>query len=403
MSNKFIEFRDINVFSKNNEIVLFGRGNIADKTMRKLGVKPAFIVDNNENSWNTFEQDLKVYAPSELAKYVNKNIFILICTTSFGEVSSQLESMGFSSGKHFAVTPILNDLRVIDEIESVEVNLLFTSGSAAQDSPRFGGGIYELNLKNGVWDYKKVFSGNSHGLIRFGENFIFTNDEMGIVEMDSNYKIIRTGEVPAGSRPHGVAYCKELERFYVAGSCIDAIMVFDKDFKPINQIKLSSKFDALKSPSHHMNDICISGKTLYASMFSVTGNWKKDIFDGVVLEVNLETDTVISPVITDLWMPHNVEIVDGSLTVLDSLRGEFKKGNAQPIGKFPGFTRGLGYDGYFYYIGQSRNRNYSKYMGLSQNISIDASIIIFDEKTKVSKSLFLPHQISEIHSIRVIG
>ena len=97
-------------------------------------------------------------------------------------------------------------------------------------------------------------------------------------------------------------------------------------------------------------------------------------------------------------MPHNVCSINGSLSVLDSLRGELKTSNAQAIGKFPGFSRGLGYDGMFHYIGQSRNRNYSRYLGLSLNISIDTSIIVFDAQTKVSRSLSLPSKLSEIHS-----
>ena len=101
-------------------------------------------------------------------------------------------------------------------------------------------------------------------------------------------------------------------------------------------------------------------------------------------------------------MPHNIAFIEGSLVVLDSLRGELKKNNAQVSGRFPGFSRGLGHDGHYYYIGQSRNRNYSKYLGLSYNISIDTSIIVFDDQTKVSRTLHLPSKISEIHSICLV-
>ena len=89
------------------------------------------------------------------------------------------------------------------------------------------------------------------------------------------------------------------------------------------------------------------------------------------------------------------------MTVLDSLRGNLLSHNFQVIGTFPGFTRGLDFDGRFFYIGQSRNRNHSKYLGKSDNISIDSSIIIFDPITKVSKSIFLPTDIAEIHSLFV--
>ena len=104
----------------------------------------------------------------------------------------------------------------------------------------------------------------------------------------------------------------------------------------------------------------------------------------------------------DLWMPHNAKIVEGSLTCLDSLRGQLKTNNSQVVGQFPAFTRGLANDGTYYYIGQSKNRNYSKNLGTSLNISIDAGIIVFDEKTKVSRFCnYLPRYL-EIHAIELL-
>ena len=61
------------------------------------------------------------------------------------------------------------------------------------------------------------------------------------------------------------------------------------------------------------------------------------------------------------------------------------------------------YDGVYYYIGQSRNRNFSKNIGLSNNISIDAGIIIYDVITKVSRFLQLPARLSEIHTIKLLN
>ena len=136
-------------------------------------------------------------------------------------------------------------------------------------------------------------------------------------------------------------------------------------------------------------------------MFSYSGNWKLDVFDGVVIEIDITTNKILGPVIKDLWMPHNIDLIGGSLNVLDSLPGHLKTNNAQIIGSFPAFTRGLGHDGIYYYIGQSRNRNYTKNLGISNNISIDSGIIIFDSETKVSRFLQLPTKLSEIHSIIV--
>ena len=88
--------------------------------------------------------------------------------------------------------------------------------------------------------------------------------------------------------------------------------------------------------------------------------------------------------------------------LLDSLPGNLLGNNFQTLGSFPAFTRGLASDGIFYYIGQSRNRNFSKNLGFSKNVSIDAGIIVFDSATKVSRFLQLPPSISEVHSINLI-
>jgi len=168
------------------------------------------------------------------------------------------------------------------------------------------------------------------------------------------------------------------------------------------RIPVSNKLERDGHASHHCNDCCVIGTSLYISMFSLTGNWKRGVYDGGLLEFDLERREVVGPVARDLWMPHSVDLIDGSLVVLDSLRGRYLKGNAQPVGVFPGFTRGLASDGVFTYLGQSRNRNYSSRLGVSSNISIDTSIIVFDEQTKVSRSLFLPSRLSEIHAIRVV-
>ncbi len=396
----FSTFQDLRKRLADRDVVLFGAGNIAAKTARRLGPNLSYIVDNNPNLWNTRQLDVDVHGP-EVLTAADAAPYIIICTTSFQDVSRQLTGMGFAAERDFLISPILNDLRIIAELEEHRSKLLFTSGLPPSDDPKSGGGIYELTL-DGDWTYRKVHSGNCHGLVRFGENFISVDDYLGIVELGGDYEILRKAPLPSRIRAHGVAYSSSLESFYVSCSYADKILVLDKDFQQRGEIRLSDKFERHQEAQHHCNDICVVGDSLYVSMFSHTGNWKRDVFDGVVLEIDLVSGKIVGPVISDLWMPHNVDYLDGSLVVLDSLRGCLLKGNAQPIGQFPGFARGLAYDGVYFYVGQSRNRNYSRYLGLSKNISIDTAIILFDEHTKVSRSFQLPSKISEIHSIVVI-
>ena len=68
-------------------------------------------------------------------------------------------------------------------------------------------------------------------------------------------------------------------------------------------------------------------------------------------------------------------------------------------GVFPWFHAWFHHDNQYSYIGQSKNRNFSKQLGVSKNISIDSGVIIFDELTKVSRTIHLPHSLTEIHGI----
>lgn len=394
---RFSTFQEVAKYAVGRPLVLWGGGNIAAKTARKLGRPLDVLIDNNPNLRGTTQLGVTVQGPEALGALVKP--FILICTTSFLEVSEQLAAMGHDPETDFLVSPVLNDLRIIAEMETLEARLLFTSGLPPLDDPTCGGGLYELELKGESWTYRKLHSGNCHGLIEFGEHFILVDDERGLLELDREYHVVRARELPQGVRAHGVAHSPETGCFYVTCSYADKVIELDADFLPRREFPLSHKHARDGEPHHHCNDCLVLGDSLYVSMFSLTGNWKRNVFDGVVLEFDLVSGEKLGPVIRDLWMPHNIALIDGSLTVLDSLRGRLLKNNAQSIGEFPGFARGLAHDGAHFYVGQSRNRNYSSYLGLSKNISIDTAIIVFDEYTKVSRSLQLPSRLSEIHSI----
>lgn len=396
----FSTFQEVARRTRDKSVVLFGAGSIAEKTLRKLRRPVAFIIDNNPNLWETTDHGYRVCKPEQLLG--QRDVFVLICTTSFKDVAAQLSAMGLQGGADYLVSPVLNDLRVISELEEIEQDLLFTSGYPEQDSPQIGGGLYRMEVRGEEWSHTKVFSGTCYGIIKHKGGYVMVDDRMGLVRLDAELKIERAIELEKGIRAHGLAYSESHEEFYVAASYRDAVLIFDEDFRYKGSIRLSDKYRQLGVAMHHCNDVCVVENSLFVSMFSRSGNFRRDLFDGVVLEYDLESRSLIGVAMDGLWMPHNICYLDGSLTVLDSLRGNLLRYNAQPLGCFPGFTRGLDYDGSYFYVGQSRNRNYSKFLGVSLNISIDASIIVFDEATKVSRSLSLPCKLSEIHSVLLI-
>lgn len=403
---KKIPFSTIQDIYKNlgkREIVFFGAGNIYEKTKRLTNsFKKGFIVDNSSNLWGSVQYDLKVKDPKKILNR-SKKYFVVICTTSFREISKQLEGYAFEPLKDFIVSPILNDLRSINDLENLNQDLIFSSGAPKQENSLYGGGIYFMELRKDKWKYSKKISGNCYGIIKYKNNFISIDTDMGIFEFDRNFKILRSKKLPKFGRAHGVHYNDYRSEFYVVCSYLDAILILDKSFKIKDKIQISKKINYDNLPHHHCND-CFSYKnSIYVTMFSESGNWKLDSFDGALLEIDLEQKKTVASLLKNLWMPHNPKIINGSLYVLDSLRGELKGNNFNVLGSFPAFTRGLAYDGNYFYIGQSRNRNFSRNNGINNNTSIDTGIVIFNEEKKMSRFLQVSSKISEIHSIELFN
>lgn len=396
----FSSFSSINRESGQRKFVFFGAGNIAAKTFRKINKTELLsIVDNSLNLWGDEQLGVRVISPDELAA-ITPRPYVVITTTSFSDVATQLDQLGFEAGKDYQVSPILNDLIVIDNIERLEKRLIFTSGAPEVDDEGSGGGIYELNVNGQEWEHKKRVGGTYHGLTICDQRYVAVDSSRGIIQFDEGFSEISVHELPLASRAHGISICAETKHCFVACSYLDAVIRFDENFKEVTRYNVSKK--ALRrdgGPYSHCNDCLVSGKSLFVSMFSYTGNWKLDVFDGVILEIDLDTGEHLGTVIDDLWMPHNVQLVDGSLACLDSLRGDLRFNNMMVQGSFPAFTRGLYYDNNYFFIGQSKNRNFSKTIGLSNNISVDTGIIVFDNATKVSRFIQLPPKLSEIHAI----
>ena len=164
----FTSMQDIARICGNRSVTLFGAGNIAEKTKRLLAAYDVVaIVDNSSNLWGQVQLDVPINGPSYLGTKDGKDSFYIITTTSFSDVSEQLKRNGFKEQVDFVVSPILNDLRVIDEMENLEKTLFFSSGSPKQDDPSFGGGIYRLTLSGSEWMHEKEISGNCYGMTRF--------------------------------------------------------------------------------------------------------------------------------------------------------------------------------------------------------------------------------------------
>ena len=378
-------------------IVLFGAGNIATKTLRKIDQsRVSFIVDNSKNLQGTKFASYNIFAPEK----IKENALVVICSTAIADISSQLESSGYLPNKDFVISPVLNDLLAIDELERLEQTLYFTSGTVPNGE--FGGGLYRLNVKGEEVHVNRVYEGPCYGLLKKDNYLLFIDTDKGVMSFNPDSAEIRQlVQTPRGSRAHGISYNSENECYYVTCSYLDAVIEYDKKFIEKRRFALSKKINRTGEAMHHCNDNLAIGDSLFVSMFSSTGNWKRDSFDGCVAEFDIHSGERKPDIKTGLYMPHNILSFDGSLHVLDSLPGHLRAFNFSIQGTFPAFTRGLAYDKGMYFIGQSKNRNFSKVLGLSNNISIDCGIIVWHPERKVSRFIPLSMRIGEVHSIVV--
>jgi hypothetical protein len=391
-------FAEINKTNR-RKVILFGSGNVAKKTIRKIGRENvAFIVDNSSNLEGGTYDGFDILHP----KKVSSDYFVLICSTAISDITHQLAGYGLTPNADFIISPILNDLIAISELEDLESSFYFTSGTVPLEGEKYGGGLYKCTVKASDVLLDRIYTGPCYGAIDHEGDIYFVDTDKGLFKY-ANGEVRHLCELPQGSRAHGISYNQSNEKFYITCSYLDAVLEINSEYQIERQFNLSSKLEKLGEPMHHCNDNLAIGNSLYVSMFSSSGNWKNDVFDGCIAEFDIESGERLSDICSGLYMPHNVKHFNGSLHVLDSLPGHLRFNNLSIQGTFPAFTRGLAYQSGLYYVGQSKNRNYSKVMGISNNISIDCGVVVFNPELKASRFLQFPHAIGEIHSIVGVG
>lgn len=376
--------------------VLFGSGTVAEKN---LNLEPVFIVDNNLDLQGTLFHGVSVVSPDEL-KNNSEKYNVIVCTTSVGEVKKQLESYGYTWGSNANVADLLVERMEMSYLEESKFSFLISSGLPSSAESFSGGGIYKVEETECYPKITKIYEGNTHGLIKTDEGFVFSCQGKGIVFLNNELEEVKVIELRQGLRPHGVRKYKDL--WVLVSSYKDAIIAIDGSGKEIFEYKFSSKIDAFESAQHHCNDLDIVGDYAYVSMFSITGNWKRNSFDGGIMEVNLITGEMKS-IINDLTMPHSVTCDETGLKVLNSFKGTFLGNNFNVLATLPGFVRGYDSDDKYYYLGESKNRNFSRMETGRTPVSIDTKITIINKRNGFCRSIHLPMPISEVHSVLKIN
>ena len=377
------------------KIILFGagQGHVVDES---LALNPAFIVDNNLDMQGAIYRGLEVKSP-EVLDGMAKKYDVIVCTTSVGEVRKQLASFGFEWGVNAKIADVLYEKSVIAELEDEKFSFLISSGLPSTATSFSGGGIHLVEENGDYPEIRTIYKGDTHGLIALEDGgFAFTCQGEGIVCLDSRFNVVNSVPIRKGLRPHGLRRYKDI--WVVVCSLGDCILGVNDSGEEVFCYEITSKMESYGSSQHHCNDVEIIGDTAYVSMFSVTGNWKREIFDGGIVEVDL-TNGHMRVLNSNLTMPHNVTNVKDGLFILDSFKGRLLGHNFTEIAQLPGFVRGFDFNKSYYFLGESKNRNFSRLSTERSPVSIDSRITIINRAYRFCRSIPLPPRISEIHAI----
>lgn len=406
MDTMWKKWNEVKLICQNKRIVLFGRSeDWVHKTLPKLSRPPDYIIDSNPGYTGTTFHNLNIYPPDKLKTENIDEIYIIITAGPYESVVSQLEEYNLQAGKHFCCTPAYYDFKLLQEIHRYDRRILISSPDYSEKKnhrySKSGGGLYICDLISN--QIEKKIPGHFRQVMQV-DGYIYALEyvEMKLYVLSMDINIVE--KLPL-DKPNvcGLAYCPERKLIFISNTGTDTISIYNKEkFRLVDTIEFSDKYRKRKIGRHHINDICVVEDSLYVSYFSLSGNWKRGILDGGIVEFHI--DQIGKPanvLVKNLWMPHSVEFFDGKLTYLDSRRGRFYIGNQNIAGEFPGFMRGLDYDGRFYYIGQSEDMYMSDLFGISNNIMLNAGFFLFDVDTKVSKFYSFKDLIN-VHDILVL-
>jgi hypothetical protein len=393
----WLSWDKLNRLLVDNDVIFFGAGEWAEKTLRKIKKKPLFIIDNSKIMQNTKLGDVEIVSPDYI-KTLNKNSIILITTGSFETVVSQLTQMGYTKTVDFFCSPVLFNQKLLVDIKENNQTLIFTNSDIPEPKKNFsGGGLYSFNT--GTSELVKHVNGKFHEIIKIGDKYFVADEYEGVKVFDLKFEHLHTYKCLPGSIMHGLSYDEQTKLLFASNTGRDSISVIElAGGKYLDEIFISKSTIKGETDRHHINDICFYKGYLYISMFSFSGLWHEGCYDGGVAKLDLENKRIIAYPIQNLWMPHSINFINGEIVIADSMNGDVYKTNNNILVNFPGFIRGITYDGKYYYIAQSEHRYFDRLKGINKNIAINCGIHVYDDINKASRfhSFF---EMSNIHTV----
>ena len=398
------------ILKNKKKIYFFGRSeDWVPKTLSKLKkLNLNFVIlDNNPFYKNTSFLNCEVINPDILKKFNFKTDYVII-TAEPDTIVPELEKYKLLAGENFCCTPEIKEWGKLQEIKNNSSNILFSSSDyfdlGKARSSKLGGGIFFANIAD--QKYEKKLDGQYRQIIRVkNEYFVVEYVKKELHVFDKSFKLLAKYQLDQSKekkeKPNycGIAYLPEKKSFFVANTATDEISIYeDKNFKFVDKIIFSEKSKQINDGQCHINDITTIGSNILVSYFSRSGLWRKGIFDGGVSEIEINNNLKVNDLIGNLSQPHSPEIIDNQIYVLDSFNKYLYLGTKK-VSKFPGFVRGLGFDGSYFYVGQSEDMYLSKDMGADQsNTMCNAGIYQCDINKNISRFLSVP-EVMNIHDI----
>lgn len=381
-----LDKRELYRISKSKTTVGFGAGVTAEKTLHIVQDAFDYYVDNDKDLWGTTFEGKPVYPPEKLLEEDRDNLFIVICTTFFEEMVEQLKGMGFELGRHVAYTPLLHTVIANMRLDRGSTKLLMSGYGA-------GGGIYTVNSRTG--EVTLLHEGQYRGMYRLGDDIFVLQERDGIHRLDANtLEIVERYNFPTFRNALGIDYCEQRDRFYVTLSHRDEIAVIDHaSMTQVGTLDLfAGKYAATNKEQHHINDLLVvdEGRRLIVSMFSLAGYWRKNVYDGTVVEVDIDRNEISGILMSGLVKPHTIRFFEDDLFLLDSFRGRMYRGSDNVMAEFSGFIRGLERDSERYYIGLSRNRHIEESYRLNRPMMTNPGLMVYLAEERVFKFIELP-------------
>jgi hypothetical protein len=233
-------------------------------------------------------------------------------------------------------------------------------------------------------------------MTKYNGGYLVASRDRGMFLLDSELHVVKNYPLE-GLDLHGVA-CGPNGLVYIVETKHNRIGIYKMDpFERVDEIVISPDLD----DRNHVNDLCFRDGKLLVSMFSAKEYWRENlknmVFDGAVIEFDINEKKSIRTIASGLQMPHTLKLVGGELCYCESFGLSIVQSGVK-IAIYSGYTRGLEFDDRFFYVGQSRLRHRSQHRELT--LSNDAGVHILAPHEHISRFIQLPT--SDVYGILVI-